>query len=69
MNNPGVNNFLTRIENSRQAAIEVLKGAASSMKKFTDEYCYPAPDYAVGDLVWLSTSYLSTGRPMHKLDI
>jgi hypothetical protein len=37
MNNPRVNDFLTGIENSRQVAMEVLKGTALSMKKFADE--------------------------------
>jgi hypothetical protein len=68
-NNPGINDFLTRIKDSRQAAMEALKGIASSMKKFADECCRPAPDYVIGDLVWLSTSHLTTGRPTHKLDI
>jgi hypothetical protein len=68
-NNPGMNDFLTGIESSRQAATEALKGAALSMKKFADEHHCPAPDYAPGDLVWLSTSHLTTGRPMHKLDV
>jgi hypothetical protein len=39
------------------------------MKKFADEHRRPAPDYAPGDLVWLSTSHLTTGRPTHKLDV
>jgi hypothetical protein len=68
-NNPGTNDFLTGIESSRQAATEALKGAASSMKKFADEHHCPTPDYAIGNLIWLSTSYLTTGRPTHKLDV
>jgi hypothetical protein len=68
-NKPGANDFLTGIESSRQAATEALKGAASSMKKSTDKHCRPTPNYAIRDLVWLSTSHLMTGRPTHKLDI
>jgi hypothetical protein len=68
-NNPSVNDFLTGIKSSRQVATEALKGAASSMKKFADEHRRPAPDYVIGDLIWLSTSHLTTGRPTHKLDI
>src|SRR5260370_18945859 len=38
------------------------------MKQYYDQNCQAAPEYKVGDRVWLSLQNYSSDRPMKKLD-
>lgn len=60
--------FVTRMRHLREDAISALLKAANTMKRFYDRHHSPAPDYKVGDLVYLDATYLHSDRPCKKLD-
>ena len=51
-----------------QAEVEVaLHKACDDMKRYADHSHADAPQYQIGDRVWLSTKDLHTSRPSRKL--
>ena len=52
----------------REEAAAALEKAASDMKRYYDEGRQDAPEYQVGDKVYLEGSNISTDRPSKKLD-
>ena len=52
----------------REEAVAALEMAASDMKRYYDEGRQDAPEYQVGDRVYLEGSNISTNRPSKKLD-
>lgn len=60
--------FHNRMTAVREAAQKALTRAADDMKRFADAHRQNAPQYQVGDKVWLDASHLNTPRPSKKLD-
>ena len=59
--------FATWMKKIREA-VAALKKTASDMKRYYDEGRQDAPEYQVGDKVYLEGSNISTNRPLKKLD-
>src|SRR5258708_17081049 len=53
------------VDHDTKAALEQ---AADDMKQYYDQSHQSAPEYKVGDKVWLSLQNYSSDRPMKKLD-
>ncbi len=52
--------FARRLDHTQQAV--------DDMKRYYDQSCQSAPEYKVGDKVWLSLQNYSSDHPMKKLD-
>ena len=51
-----------------KGAWSALVRAADNMAQFYDIHWHTAPQYNMGDKVWLSSENIKTARPMKKLD-
>lgn len=51
-----------------EGAADSLKRAADDMKRFADAHRKDAPEYQIGDKVWLDASNLAGPKPSKKLD-
>src|SRR6266436_652495 len=60
--------FVRRLDHAQEEAKATLKRAADDMKQYYDRNCQAAPEYKVGDRVWLSLQNYSSDCPMKKLD-
>ena len=60
--------FVKRLWNIHERAVAALEKATVDMKHFADAHRQSAPEYKVGDKVWLDASNLRTSRPSKKLD-
>ena len=56
------------MKRAREEAQAALHKAAEDMAKFYNEGRQRAPDYSIGQKVWLDTADLRTDRPSKKLD-
>jgi len=56
------------MEQATKEARSALVRAADDMARFYDIHRRTAPQYNVGDKVWLSSENIRTARPMKKLD-
>ena len=63
-----VNVFAERMKGITDSAAKALKKAAEDMKRYADMHRRDAPEYKVGDKVYLEGKYLATTRPSLKLD-
>src|SRR6266481_7456676 len=61
-------NFTSRMEQATKEAQSALTRAADDMAHFHDAHRCEAPQYNVGDKVWLSSENIRTTRPMKKLN-
>ena len=52
----------------REEAVAALEKAASGMRKYYDEGRQNAPEYHIGDKVYLDGSHVSMDQPSRKLD-
>jgi hypothetical protein len=59
--------FGKRMEKIHEEAQSALTKAADEMKKYADRNRKEAPEYKVGDLVWLDASDINQNRPSRKL--
>ena len=62
-----VNDLVTTMKEVDAECEAALVQAAEDMARFYDAHHGPTPEYAVGDLVWLSSKNVKTTRPMAKL--
>src|SRR5258707_4996781 len=60
--------FARRLDRAQEEAKATLKRAVDDMKRYYDWNHQAAPEYKVGDRVWLSLQNYSLDRPMKKLD-
>src|SRR5258708_831385 len=60
--------FARRLGCTQEEAKAVLEQAADDMKQYYDQSRQSAPEYKVGDKVWLSLQNYSSNRPMKKLN-
>jgi hypothetical protein len=60
--------FVSRMMQMQDEAKAALMHAAEEMSKYYDRGRAKAPEYRVGDQVWLSAQNYSTDRPTKKLD-
>src|SRR5260221_2530769 len=63
-----VDAFARRLDHAQEEAKAVLEQAVDDMKRYYDRSCQSAPEYKVGDKVWLSLQNYSSDHPMKKLD-
>jgi len=54
-----VDKFVDELKKIQEEAEVALCKAHDDMKHFADQMCAHAPDYKVGDQVWLSTKNLN----------
>src|SRR6202142_436318 len=59
--------FAKRMKGIHEEATSALKKAADEMKRFADHRRSKAPQYKVGDLVWLDANDIKQNRPSRKL--
>src|SRR5258705_8373777 len=60
--------FTRQLDRAQEEAKAALKWAVDDMKRYYDWNCQAAPEYKVGDRVWLSLQNYSSDCPMKKLD-
>ena len=60
--------FVRRMQKIREEAVAALEKAASDMKKYYTEGRQDAPEYHIGDRVYLDGSHISMDRFSRKLD-
>ena len=60
--------FAVRMKKITEEARAALSQASDDMKRFYDAKHQEAPQYKLGDLVWLNTKDIRTTRPAKKLD-
>src|SRR5258708_18453666 len=60
--------FARRLDRAQEEAKATLKRAVDDMKRYYDWNHQAAPEYKVGDRVWLSLQNYSSDHPMKKLD-
>jgi hypothetical protein len=63
-----VDDFVQRMKANQEEARAALHQAAEDMARFYDLHRGKAPEYQVGDLVWLDGKDLKTDRPSKKLE-
>ena len=63
-----VEDFLERMKANQEEAKAALHQAAEDMARFYDLHKGEAPDYQIGDLVWLDGKDIKTDRPSKKLE-
>ena len=63
-----LDNFATRMAQGTEEAWAALVKAADNMAQFYDAHQREAPQYNVGDKVWLSLENIRTVHPTKKLD-
>ena len=59
--------FVKKMQKTREEAVAVFKKAASDMKKYYYEGRQDAPEYYIGDRVYLDGSHIATIQPSRKL--
>src|SRR5258708_10851258 len=64
---PGATEFVEKMKKIHEEAQSALKKAQDDMKLYADRKRSDAPEYKVGDKVWLSTKYIQLKRPTKKL--
>ncbi len=60
--------FARQLDHAQEEAKAALEWAADDMKQYYDRNRQAAPEYKVGDRVWLSLQNYSSDCPMKKLD-
>src|SRR6266478_386894 len=60
--------FARRLDRAQEEAKATLERAADDMKRYYDQNHQAAPEYKVGDRVWLSLQNYLSDCPMKKLD-
>jgi hypothetical protein len=65
---PLAHNFAKSLSLLHEYVREQISVAQQQTSRSVDQHRLPAPDYAVGDKVWLSTKNIKTARPTKKLD-
>ena len=60
--------FVTRMAQMQEEAKAALSHAADEMSRYYDRHRQHAPQFQVGEQVWLNTQNYSTDHPMKKLD-
>src|SRR5258708_1526918 len=63
-----VDAFARRLDRTQEEAKAALEQAVDDMKQYYNWSCQSAPEYKVGDKVWLSLQNYSSDCPMKKLD-
>ena len=66
--NPTAETFISRITSAHSELVKNLTEAQATYKANYDTHVKEAPDFSVGDLVWLSRKNITTTRPSTKLD-
>lgn len=66
-NNPDMDKRIGEIQRIQDDIQASMKMAKEKQKKYYDQGRTQAPDYQIGDQVWLSTENIITDRPSHKL--
>jgi len=61
-----VDRFIEELRKIQREAKAALCKAYDDMKHFADQTCAHAPEYKVGDQVWLSTKNLNINQPSRK---
>jgi hypothetical protein len=64
---PAAEDFVAKMKKIHEEAQSALKKAQDDMKVYADRKRSDAPEYQVGDKVWLSTKNLNMKRPTRKL--
>jgi len=62
-----VDKFVDKLKKIQREAEAALHKAYDDMKHFADQMHAHAPEYKVGDQVWLSTKNLNINQPLRKL--
>ena len=60
--------FATRIEEIQIIIRDNMLIAQADHERHANQHCGPAPQYKIGDLVWLDTRNLFTKQPSRKLE-
>jgi len=60
--------FASRMSQMQEEAKAALTHAADEMAKYYDRHRQPAPEFKVGEKVWLNAQNYTTDRPTKKLD-
>ena len=68
-NNPRAEDFAKQIEDVRAVLKANLKTAQEQYKRSYDKHAIAAPNFQVGDKVWLNRRNIRTTRPSQKLDV
>lgn len=62
------NSFATRMEEIEEILQYNMLLAQADQEYYANQQCWPAPQYKVGDMVWLNTKNLITKWPSRKLE-
>jgi len=65
---PNTDEFISRLKEARNLASTALERAARTMKHYADRKRKRTPEFSKGQMVYLDTKNLKTGRPSKKLD-
>ncbi|XP_061485300.1 uncharacterized protein LOC133385725, partial [Rhineura floridana] len=65
---PAADVMLQELQALQAVLKEQLEQAKDAYKRFADRHRQPGPPLKVGDWVWLSTKFLRSQRPSHKLE-
>ncbi len=65
---PAADDLVAHMHSIETLCKDELELARARMKKYADANRTDAPDFEVGDLVWLSRRFVKTSRPSLKLD-
>ena len=60
--------FVSCMAQMQEEAKAALSHAADKMARYYDQHCQHAPQFQIGEQVWLNTQNYSTDQPMKKLD-
>jgi hypothetical protein len=66
--NEAANDFAEKMKKIRNEAAAALEKTQKTMKKYYDAHRRDAPEFKVGDKVWLEGKDVATDRPTKKLD-
>jgi len=66
--NPAANDFAEKMKKIRDEAAAALEKTQKRMKKYYDAHRRDAPEFKVGDKVWLEAGDITTDRPTKKMD-